>query len=249
MTLTLQRPDGREAGELRPLEIHPNFIIYPEGSILIATGRTKVLCNASLLPGVPRWRETQSAPGGWITAEYAMLPRATQDRTNRETSGPRARSQEIKRLIGRSLRAGFDLSKLGQVTAIVDCDVLQADGGTRTASVTGGYLALAIALHKLIDQGECDPEVFLAPVAAVSVGLVGGQARLDLDYEEDSTADVDCNVVMNAKEEFIEIQATGEGGTFSKDRFDDLLALARMGIHHLLSAQAESLAKMGWGEP
>ncbi len=163
MSLTQQRPDGREPAELRTLEIHPDFIIYPEGSVLIATGRTKVLCNASLIPGVPGWREVRGGPGGWITAEYAMLPRATHDRSRRETAGPRARSQEIKRLIGRSLRAGFDLDKLGQITAIVDCDVLQADGGTRTASVTGGYLALAIALHKLIDQGECDPGISWRP--------------------------------------------------------------------------------------
>lgn len=249
MTLTQPRPDGRDPAELRPLEIHPNFIIYPEGSVLISTGRTKVLCNASLLPGVPRWREAQGGPGGWITAEYAMLPRATHNRSNRETTSPRARSQEIKPLIGRSLRAGFDLSQLGQITAIVDCDVLQADGGTRTAAVTGGYLALAIALHKRIDLGDCPPEVFLSPVAAVSVGLLGGQARLDLDYEEDSAADVDCNVVMNAKHEFIEIQATAERGAFPKDRLDDLLGLAQMGIGRLISAQAEALAKMGWGEP
>lgn len=248
MAINPQRPDGRHAGDLRPIEIHPNFIIYPEGSVLIATGRTKVLCNASLIPGVPRWREAQGTPGGWITAEYAMLPRATHDRSGRETGRPRARAQEIKRLIGRSLRAGFDLNKLAQITAIVDCDVLQADGGTRTASVTGGYLALAIALNKLVDQGECGPDVFLSPVAAVSVGLVGGEARLDLDYEEDSSADVDCNVVMNARDEFIEIQATAEGGAFPSPRLDELLALAKMGIHQLLSAQTDALARMGWTE-
>jgi ribonuclease PH len=248
MALTQQRPDGRNPGDLRPLEIHPNYIIYPEGSVLIATGRTKVLCNASLIPGVPRWRQAQATPGGWITAEYAMLPRATHDRSNRETGAPRARSQEIKRLVGRSLRAGFDLSKLGAITAIIDCDVLQADGGTRTASVTGGYLALAIALHKRIDAGDCDPDVFLAPVAAVSVGLVEGQAWLDLNYEEDSAAEVEANVVMNARDEYIEVQATAEGGAFAKDRLDDLLGLARTGIHHLLAAQAEALAKMGWSK-
>lgn len=246
MTLNPQRPDGRLAGDMRPIEIHPNFIIYPEGSVLIATGRTKVLCNASLIPGVPRWREAQGPQGGWITAEYAMLPRATHERSTRETTGPRARSQEIKRLIGRSLRAGFDLSKLGQITAIVDCDVLQADGGTRTASITGGYLALAIALHKRVDLGEGDPDVFLAPVAAISTGLVGGEARLDLDYEEDSSADVDCNVVMNADDEYIEIQATAEGGAFSSVHLDELLSLAKTGIHRLISAQADALDMMGW---
>jgi ribonuclease PH len=248
MTLSLQRPDGRNPGELRPLEMHPNYIIYPEGSVLIATGRTKVLCNASLIPGVPKWREGQGLPGGWITAEYAMLPRATLDRSRRETSGPRARSQEIKRLIGRSLRAGFDLSKLGPMTCIVDCDVLQADGGTRTASVTGGYVALAIALRKRIDDSTLDPGVFLSPVAAVSVGLVGGQAMLDLNYEEDSAAEVDANIVMNDQEEFIEIQATAEGATFPRGRLDEMLELAQMGIHQLLRGQSDALAKMGWGE-
>ena len=241
----MKRVDGRRAGELRPVTVTPDYVAYPEGSVLIAMGETKVLCNVTVEEGVPGWMRAQSIEGGWITAEYALLPRSTHRRTPRETSGLRGRTQEIRRLIGRSLRAAVDLEKLGERTCIVDCDVIQADGGTRSAAVTGGYVALAIALGKLIRGGLLPAEVLKTGVAAVSVGVVGGQPVLDLCYEEDSIAEVDVNVVMNAAGEFIEVQGTAEGASFSRTMLDELLDLAREGIGKLLAIQRTVLGEMG----
>ena len=236
------RNDGRKTDELRPVSLTPDFVVYPEGSVLIMVGNTRVLCNVTIEPGIPRWMQSQENQTGWITAEYAMLPRATQVRTQRETKGLGGRTQEIRRLIGRSLRAAVDLSKLRPWTCIVDCDVIQADGGTRTAAITGGYVALALALRKLVARGEVTPELFLAPVAAVSVGIVNGQPMLDLCYQEDSTAEVDFNVVMNAEGHYLEVQGTAEGQPFSRQRLDALLDLANQGIGELLEIQKRVLA-------
>jgi ribonuclease PH len=235
------RVDQRQPDELRPVGITPDYVIYPEGSVLFVMGNTRVLCNVTIEEDVPRWMKLPGHSGGWVTAEYALLPRSTHTRTQRETRGLGGRTQEIKRLIGRSLRAAVDLEQLGPRTCIVDCDVLQADGGTRTAAITGGYLALALALSDLIEKGELSRDVFASPVAAVSVGVVNGQPLLDLCYEEDSTADVDVNVVMNADGEFIEVQGTAEGATFSRRTLDELLALAEKGIQELLGCQQEIL--------
>ena len=201
----MPRFDGRQPDELRPVSMITDYVIHPEGSVLIAMGGTKVLCNVTIQENVPRWKEYQGIPGGWVTAEYALLPRATHRRTAREINGLRGRTQEIQRLIGRSLRAAVDLELLGARTCLLDCDVLQADGGTRTAAVTGGYVALVLALQGLVQAGNVPPAVFRPPVAAVSVGVVDGQPLLDLGYEEDIRAEVDVNIVMNAEREFIEI--------------------------------------------
>lgn len=240
------RMDGRKANELRPVRIQPGFIPVAEGSILIAVGQTQVLCNATVEDGVPRWMQLQGKPGGWITGEYAMLPRATERRTPRETNGLGGRTQEIRRLIGRSLRAALDLEKLGPRTCIIDCDVLQADGGTRTAAITGGYLALALALRKLIQEQVVPPDALKPPIAAVSVGMVHGIPLLDLCYAEDSAAEVDLNVVMNAEGQFIEVQGTAEGKPFSKAELDHLLDLANSGIGELLTIQHEVLIQAGY---
>jgi ribonuclease PH len=240
----LMRIDGRQPDELRPVEIIPNYIDYPEGSVYFATGNTRILCNATVQDGVPNWMRNQGVPGGWITAEYAMLPRATQERTPREIYKPSGRTQEIRRLIGRSLRAAFDLELLGPRTCIVDCDVIQADGGTRTASITGGYIALAIGIQKLIRSGLVPVNTLKKPVAAVSVGIVNGQSLLDLCYQEDSTAQVDVNIVMNSASEFIEVQGTAEGKPFPRSDLDALLNLAEMGIQHLLEVQHDILASL-----
>jgi ribonuclease PH len=233
----MARIDGRRADELRPVSITPNYVKYPEGSVLIAMGETRVLCNVSVQEGVPSWKQEQGYTGGWVTAEYGMLPRSTHTRTARETHGLGGRTQEIRRLIGRSLRAAVDLEKLGQRTFVVDCDVIQADGGTRTAAISGGYLALKIALQDLIDAGEVDPDVFLSPVAAVSVGIIAGEPMLDLCYREDATAEADLNVVMNASGDFIEVQGTAERASFSRDLLDKMLDLAAKGIQELLAIQ------------
>ncbi len=230
----MTRNDGRVDDQLRPVDFDINFVEYPEGSVLISLGKTRVLCNVSIDESVPPWMDKEGSERGWITAEYALLPRSTNTRVNRETKGLSGRTQEIKRLIGRSLRAAFNLELLGKRTCIVDCDVIQADGGTRTAAVTGGYAALALALRTLVDQGKISGEVFLSPVAAISVGLIDSRPVLDLNYEEDSSAEVDMNVVMNGDGKFIEIQGTGEGTTFSKDELDQMLALAKKGVLELI---------------
>jgi ribonuclease PH len=238
------RVDGRKLDELRQAAITPGYILYPEGSVLISMGLTRVVCTATVEDGVPRWMKAQGKPGGWITAEYAMLPRATQTRTPRETSGLGGRTQEIRRMIGRSLRSAVYLEKLGERTVTLDCDVLQADGGTRTAAITGSYVALAIALGKLVESGEIPPDTLYSPVAAVSVGVINGQPHLDLCYAEDATAEVDVNVVMNTFGEYIEVQGTAERAPFSRSMLDELLKLAYKGIGELLAIQSHALAAL-----
>ncbi len=233
------RTDQRRNDELRPVKITPGYIDYPEGSVLIEQGRTRVLCAVSVTPGVPRWLEGRAQ--GWLTAEYAMLPRATHTRTPRETT-PGARSQEIRRLIGRSLRAAVDLKLIGENTLAIDCDVLQADGGTRTASITGAYVALVLAVRKMIADKTASPRALRTAVAAVSVGIVGRDELLDLAYDEDSRAEVDFNVVMTAEGKFIEVQGTAEGEPFSRDAMERLVNLARGGITQLLAIQQRVLA-------
>jgi ribonuclease PH len=235
------RVDGRRVDELRPVILTPNYTVYAEGSVLISIGNTKVLCNATIEDGVPRWMQNQGQAGGWITGEYAMLPRASQQRTPRETSGLRGRTQEIRRLIGRSLRAAIDLEALGKRTCIVDCDVIQADGGTRTAAITGAYVAVALALKNCLRLGMIAEDPIRNQVAAISAGIVGDVPLLDLNYEEDSQADVDANIVMTGEGEFIEIQTTAERQTFPKHMLDDLLNLAYKGIGELLLLQKKVL--------
>ena len=232
------RFDGRANDEMRPVLVTPEYLDYPEGSALIEVGRTRVICTATIEERVPRWLRDQDQ--GWVTAQYGMLPRATHQRTARETRGPRDRTQEIRRLIGRSLRAAVDMRLLGERTVTIDCDVIQADGGTRTASITGGYVALAIALRKLIKGGLLAPGVLGSPVAAVSVGVVQDEPRLDLNYEEDSQAQVDFNVVMNGVGKYVEVQGTAEHGAFSRETMDELLRLAEKGIKELLQLQKEA---------
>jgi ribonuclease PH len=236
-----QRIDGREADELRPVTIVPDYIAYPEGSVLITMGATKVLCNVTIEDGIPAWMRAQGVSGGWVTGEYALLPRSTQRRTPRETLKLGGRTQEIRRFIGRSLRAAVDLERLGTRTCIIDCDVLQADGGTRTAAVTGGYIALAKAINKMIHEEKMPADILKGSVAAVSVGVVNQVPMLDLNYSEDSTADVDINVVMTAAGEFIELQGTAEGAPFSRGMLDRLLELASNGISELITVQEQVL--------
>jgi ribonuclease PH len=235
------RFDGRASDEMRPVTITPGYLDHPEGSALIEVGCTRVICTASVEERVPPWLRDQSR--GWVTAEYGMLPRSTHQRTPRETRGPRARTQEIRRLIGRSLRAGVDLTLLGERTVTVDCDVIQADGGTRTASITGGYVALTIALRKLIKGGLLSPRVLGSPIAAVSVGVVQDQVLLDLNYDEDSQAQVDFNVVMTAAGKYVEVQGTAEEGAFSREVMDQLLGLAEKGIAELVKLQRNAYSQ------
>ena len=236
------RIDKRRPNQLRPVLMIPDYVIYPEGSVLISMGKTKVLCNVTVEDDVPSWMKQEGKRGGWVTGEYALLPRSTLTRTQRETRGLGGRTQEIKRLIGRSLRAAVNLDKLGAHTCIVDCDVLQADGGTRTAAITGGYVALVMALQKFINSGKISENVFASPIAAISVGVVEGKPLLDLCYEEDATADMDVNVVMNGNDEFVEVQGTAEGATIPRKLFDELLDLAQQGISELLAYQRALLS-------
>jgi ribonuclease PH len=240
----MMRNDGRAADELRPVHLALDYISYAEGSVLISLGDTRVLCNVSVEDTLPRWRMNQSGgKQGWLTAEYALLPRSTHSRTPRETHGLGGRTQEIRRLIGRSLRAAVNLKLLGERQLTVDCDVLQADGGTRTAAITGSYVAVALAVRRLVAQGLVPPEVLRTPVAAISVGLVDGQPFLDLDYGEDSRAQVDGNVVMTAEGGLVEAQFTAESGSFDRAMLDRLLDLAQKGIAELLAVQQQSLAE------
>ena len=235
----MPRSGGRLADELRPVHFELNYVLHPEGSVLVDSGLTRVLCNVTVEPGVPRWREASGA--GWLTAEYAMLPRSTHTRSARDEVVVSARAQEIRRLIGRALRTAVDLERLGQRTLTVDCDVIQADGGTRTAAITGGWLAVALALRRLAMAGELPDGVLRTGVAAVSAGLVDGVAMLDLDYAEDSRAAVDFNVVMTAGGRFVEIQGTAEGRPFERAQLSELLGLAESGIRQLLAAQQQAL--------
>ncbi len=236
------RPSERRPDELRPVAFTPDYTRHAEGAVLIECGHTRVLCTASVEERVPPWLRGRQR--GWITAEYGMLPRATHTRTAREAARGRqgGRTQEIQRLIGRSLRAVVDLAALGERTVTVDCDVLQADGGTRTASITGGYVALALAMRRLQQAGQLRTNPLHGQVAAVSVGIFGGEPVLDLDYAEDSEAETDMNVVMNDAGAFIEVQGTAEGHAFRRDELDRLLDLASDGIGQLIAAQNQALA-------
>jgi ribonuclease PH len=240
-----KRSYGRGPGDLRPVEIEPGFMRTATGSALISAGETRVICTASAQESVPRWMSGKGR--GWLTAEYGMLPASTGDRKQRDATKGRldGRSVEIQRLIGRSLRGVIDLSKLGERTIYLDCDVLQADGGTRCASITGAYVALALACARLQARGKLEGSPLTGSVAAVSCGMVGGAALLDLDYSEDSTAEVDANVVMTGEGGLIEVQATAERTPLSRASLDELLALAADGIDSLRAAQEQAIAKAG----
>jgi ribonuclease PH len=239
----MARSDGRKPTDLRPVRLTLGVQQFAEGSALIEVGGTRVLCAATVEESVPRWLSGQG--GGWVTAEYAMLPRATKERTRRETGGLSGRTQEIRRLIGRSLRAAVDLTALGERQIVVDCDVLQADGGTRTASITGAFVALALAVDGLRRRRLVEGRVLTTAVAAVSVGVVGRNLLLDLSYEEDSRAEVDMNVVMTADGRLVELQATAEGEPFDRSTLDRLLGLGERGIRELLAAQQAVLESVG----
>lgn len=239
----MKRPDGRTATALRPVRIVPNFVETATGSALIEMGRTRVICAASVEETVPRWMKEQKVSGGWVTAEYSMLPYSTAPRKPRELSRgyPEGRTQEIQRLIGRAMRAVVDLEKLGARTIWVDCDVLQADGGTRTAAITGGYVALALAMQKLQRDGVLPESPLKTSVAAVSVGMEGDRLLLDLCYEEDARAAVDMNVVMTGNGRLVEVQASGEEATFTAEQLHSLLRLAARGIRQLTRIQRAAL--------
>ncbi|HUL28382.1 MAG TPA: ribonuclease PH [Streptosporangiaceae bacterium] len=239
----MSRPDGRGAGQLREIRMTRGWLEHAEGSVLIEFGATRVLCAASATEEVPRWRRGSGL--GWVTAEYAMLPRATNTRGDRESVRGRlgGRTQEISRLVGRSLRACVDTKALGENTVIIDCDVLQADGGTRTAAITGGYLALADAIGWLRDRGRCKGDPLVTSVAAISVGIVDGEPRLDLCYSEDAAAQTDMNVVCAGDGSFVEIQGTAEREPFGRELLDRLLDLGVAGCAELTRLQREALGR------
>ena len=229
------RDNNRKNNEMREVKVTKNYIMHPEGSVLIEFGNTKVICNATIEEKVPpflKWMGT-----GWVTAEYSMLPRSTNTRNQREASKGKVtgRTMEIQRLIGRALRSSVNLQKLGERSIIIDCDVIQADGGTRTASITGGYIALEIAVKKLIDSGKLSSSPIISKVAAISIGKVRGEILLDLDYIEDSKADVDMNIIMNDKDEFIEIQGTGEESTFTQTDLLSFIEISKDAFSKLFS--------------
>ena len=240
---SFQRADGRDVNELRPVRITRGFTSNPAGSVLIEFGNTRVMCTASVEQRVPRFKKDSGE--GWLTAEYSMLPAATHERMPRESmrGKVKGRTHEISRLIGRSLRAAVDLRALGENTIAIDCDVLQADGGTRTAAITGAYIALADAIAYLESEGAVVSGALREPVAAVSVGIIDGHVCLDLPYEEDSRAEVDMNVVMTASGEFVEIQGTGEANTFNRDQANALLDSASEGCTQLIELQRKALAE------
>ncbi len=235
------RPSKRAANQMRDIRITRNFTKHAEGSVLVEFGDTRVICTASVEEQLPRWLKGQGK--GWITAEYGMLPRSTGSRMGREAARGKqgGRTMEIQRLIGRSLRAAVDLKRLGERQIIVDCDVIQADGGTRTASITGGFVALQEAISGLLASGKIKSDPVVTPVASVSVGIYRGEAVLDLDYDEDSSAETDMNVVMNGEGAFIEVQGTAEEAPFSMEEMNQMLELARQGIAGLIELQREAL--------
>ncbi len=235
-----QRSDGRQANELRPVRFERHFTRFAAGSVLAKCGGTQVLCTATIQPKVPRFLEGKGQ--GWLTAEYRMLPTATVERQEREFMRLSGRTQEIQRLIGRSLRSTLDMQALGERTVIVDADVLQADAGTRTIAITGGFVALMEAINKLVGKGELERSPIVHQVAAISVGLMHGEPLLDLNYEEDVAADTDFNVVMNEKLEVIELQGTAEAGSFTRSQLNQILDLAEVGIQQLLELQRQSFA-------
>ena len=237
----MTRSDGRTADQLRPISFETNYIKWAEGSVLTKFGNTHVLCNATVEETVPRWLHKSENSHGWVTAEYALLPRSTQRRVQRESRWPKGRTQEISRLIGRSLRMSVNLRRLGVRQIIVDCDVLQADGGTRTAAITGGWVAVQLALRHLIAESKISAKAFRHQVAAISVGIVDGVPLLDLAYDEDVRADSDVNIVMIGEGQLIEVQGTAESALFGRSEFNQMLDLAHAGIEQLLVAQLEAL--------
>jgi ribonuclease PH len=239
------RADGRSANQLRPLRFQNHIAPHAAGSTLVEWGNTRVICGVTVEETVPRWMKEQKVAGGWLTAEYSMLPYSTLERKSRDSSKGKidGRSQEIQRLIGRAMRAAVNLEKIGERTLWIDCDVLQADGGTRTAAITGAFVALSLAVKKLMAEQKLAASPILNGVAAVSIGIVGGQPLLDLCYTEDVAATVDMNLVMNSGGEFIELQGSGEEATFSETQLHDLLALGKSGIRELLAAQEAALAQ------
>jgi ribonuclease PH len=244
MTTTTLRPDGRKPDQLRPIRFQNGIAPHATGSTLIEWGNTRVICGVTVEDTVPRWMKEQNVTGGWITAEYSMLPYSTLTRKARDISKGKldGRSQEIQRLIGRSMRAAIDLEKIGARTIWLDCDVLQADGGTRTAAITGSYVALSLAMHSLREKGKLAADPLLKPVAGVSVGVVKSQTLLDLSYVEDVAAAVDMNLVMNGAGEFIELQGTGEESTYNDEQLAAMLAAGKTGIKQLLELQQAALA-------
>ncbi len=245
MSSTTARADGRAADQLRTITFEADFAPHATGSVLVSFGKTRVICAATIEPGVPTWMKQQGVKGGWLTAEYSMLPYSTHERKSRDISRGKidGRTVEIQRLIGRSLRAVIDLSKLGQNTLWLDCDVLQADGGTRTASITGAYLATRLAVQKLLDSQKLRENPLTDSVAAVSVGVVGGRELLDIAYLEDKDAEVDFNIVMTGQGKFVEVQGSGEETTFSHDQLQSLLTLAQKGLKEVSAAQTAFLTK------
>jgi ribonuclease PH len=242
------RGDGRTPGDLRPIRVTRDYLRHPEGSVLVEFGDTKVVCTASIEEKVPPFLKGQGK--GWVTAEYGMLPRSTNTRMNRERNGPSGRSQEIQRLVGRSLRAVVEMAKLGERTVWVDCDVIQADGGTRTAAITGSFIAVADAIGTLVKAGTLPGSPVRDCVAAISVGIVSGTPVLDLNYVEDSSAEVDMNVVMTGAGAFVEVQGTAEQTPFGRDRLMAMLALAESGIGRLIALQRrvlEARAEVSFG--
>lgn len=239
------RPDGRAPDELRPISFEPGIAPHATGSVLVSFGQTRVICAATLDNRVPRWMRQQGVAGGWLTAEYSMLPYSTHDRKQRDISRGKldGRTVEIQRLIGRSLRAVVDLKKLTDHTLWIDCDVLQADGGTRTASITGAYLAARLAVQQLLDTEKIAENPFRDSIAAISVGICDGRTVLDLPYVEDKDASVDFNVVMTGQGRFVEVQGTGEEATFSEDEFQNLITLAKKGISEIAAMQTTFLMK------
>jgi ribonuclease PH len=238
------RADGRLADQLRPIRFVNHFAPYATGSTLIEWGNTRVICGVSVEESVPRWMKDQNVVGGWITSEYSMLPYSTLTRKPRDISKGKldGRSQEIQRLIGRSLRAAIDLEKLGPRTIWVDCDVLQADGGTRTAAITGSFVALALAVKRLMTEGKLAINPLLGNIAAVSVGVVGGKPLVDLCYTEDVSAEVDMNLVMNSSDQYIELQGSGEESTFSEQELSAMLSLGKRAIKQLIEIQTAALS-------
>ena len=243
-SLSLVRSGDRSVSEQRPVKIIPGYVPDAEGSALIETGNTRVMCAATVELQVPPWMRGKGT--GWVTAEYSMLPRSTTERVRRERGTIGGRTQEIQRLIGRALRAITDLPALGEISILLDCDVLRADGGTRTASITGAYVALHLALAGLVEAGKLKAIPLKDQIAAISVGIVDGGAVLDLDYNEDSAADVDMNVVMTGGGEFVELQGTGEEATFDRNQLEQMLELADSGIKNLLAAQRAAIGSYSW---
>ena len=247
----MQRSDDRVSDQIRPVNFELNIAPHATGSVLVAMGSTRVICGVTIEEVVPRWMKDQGVSGGWLTAEYSMLPYSTTTRKQRDIAKGRidGRSTEIQRLIGRSLRSVFDLEKLGPRTMWIDCDVLQADGGTRTAAITGASLAVTIACQQLLEEKKITSSPMLKLIAAVSAGIVGGSALVDLNYAEDKAASVDLNLVATQDGEFVEIQGSGEEATFTQTQLEQMLALGRKGIGELIAAQRQALARMAAVEP